>query len=139
MISNGRGNGPILLGVFVGCIKNNLHMPLVGPTIESNVTYPHRSNLYDRVIIQEGVSASAYNLFVSLFGRDIGLDHTQVLLVSGHDGGSGRIELDSDGRVVVRWPHMYDIAYRKWAEEELRRFAWPSEAPTKNCSPSKAV
>ena len=97
---------------------------LIGPTIQSNVTFPNVTNLYDRVIIQDGVSASAYNLFVSMFGRDIGLDHTQVLLLSGHDGGQGKIELDKDRRAVVRWPGMYDIPYRKMAEDQIRRFSF---------------
>lgn len=128
---NWSGNGDILgfiRGVepctsIAGTGATDFVEKLIGPTIQSNVTYPHRSHIHDRVIIQEGVSASAYNMFVALFGRDIGLDHTQVLLVSGHDGGQGRIELDEDGRAAVRWPGMYDIPYRKFAENELRRFA----------------
>ncbi len=95
----------------------------IGPTIQSNITYPSRPHLHHRVIIQDGVSASAYNAFVTLFGRDLGLDHTQILLVSGHDGAEGRIELGEDGRAVVRWPGLYDHPYRKMAENELRRVA----------------
>ncbi len=96
---------------------------LIGPTIQSNVTYPNRPHLHHRVIVQDGGAASAYGLFVSIFGRDIGLDHTQVVLVSGHDGSHGRIELGGDGKAVVRWPNLYHHPYRKMAEEEIRRFA----------------
>ena len=95
----------------------------IGPTIQSNVTYPHRPNLYHRVIVQEGASASAYNLFNILFGRDPGLDHTQIVLVSGHDGAQGRIELASDGRAVVRWPGLQLHPYRQFAAAEIHRFA----------------
>ncbi len=95
----------------------------IGPTIQSNVTYPNRPNLYHRVIVQEGASASAYNLFNVIFGRDPGLDHTQIVLVSGHDGAQGRIELAADGRATVRWPGLKQHPYRQLATAEIHRFA----------------
>lgn len=94
-----------------------------GPTIQGNVTYPCRPNLRDRVIIQDGGSASAYNLFNSIFGRDIGLNNTQIILISGHDEGMGRIVMESDGRVGIRWPGMNKTPYRMHAQAELHRFA----------------
>ena len=96
---------------------------LVGPTIQSNLSYPHRPSLHHRVIIQDGVAARAYANAMMVFGRDFRLENTQIVLVSGHDGAMGRIELDESGRAVVRWPNLYHHPYRKFAEAEIQRVA----------------
>ncbi len=57
-----------------------------------------------------------------MFGRDHDLDHTQILLISGHDGANGRIELSGDGQAMIHWPELKDNPYRKLAQSELERF-----------------
>lgn len=94
-----------------------------GPSIQSNITFPGRPNLFERIVVQDGVSPRAYSNFMTLFGRDLGLDHTQVLLVSAHDGAEGRLALEADGSVRVVWPGLYHHPYRRVAEAEFHRFA----------------
>ncbi|MFO1066485.1 MAG: GMC family oxidoreductase [Pirellulales bacterium] len=98
-------------------------MQSTGPAIQSNIRFPNRACLQERIMIQEGVVAKAYIPFMTLFGRDLGLDHTQMLVVAGHDGAEGRVELGSDGSAVIRWPDLYHHVYRRIAEADMQRVA----------------
>ncbi len=124
------GNGDIL-----GLIDNTSHETNIGgfgayahqgrntgPTIQSNITYPHRP-LPTRFLIQEGSVARSYANAINLLSRDLDLNSTQVVLVMGHDGSTGRIELDERGQAVVRWPGYYGSTYRKNASLEIERIA----------------
>lgn len=94
----------------------------VGPTIETNLTYPHRS-LAGRVLIQDGTAARAYANSIGILMRDLNLDQLQILLGMGHDGAEGRIRLDDAGKARVSWPGLLDGDYRKLIRGEFARVA----------------
>lgn len=94
----------------------------VGPTIESNLTYPNRS-LAGRVLIQDGTAARAYCNSIGVLMRDLDLDQLQILLGMGHDGAAGRISLNKDGNAQVSWPGLLESGYRKLIRGEFARVA----------------
>jgi cholesterol oxidase len=94
----------------------------VGPTIQSNLTYPNRS-LQGRVLIQDGAAPRAYATALGAIMRNLKLDHTQILLGMGHDGAEGRIYLNEDGAPVVTWPGLLESAYRKFIRAEFDKVA----------------
>lgn len=94
----------------------------VGPTIQSNITYPRRPLLQHRVLVQEGAAVRAYVNAISVLMHDLDLDHTQILLGMGHDGAQGRITLDGD-TARLDWPGITDSAYRQFIRLEFRRIA----------------
>lgn len=96
--------------------------PPVGPTIQSNITYPNRC-LADRVLIQEGAAARAYANAIGFLMRDLDLDSTQVLLGMGHDGAGGRIVLDGNGQGQLQWPGLLEGEYRNLIRSEFARVA----------------
>jgi len=95
----------------------------VGPTIQTNITYPDRLNLLDRVLIQEGVAARAYANSLSFLMQDFDLDQTQVLLGMGHDRQEGKLFLEDNGNAFVSWPGLLDSDYRRLIREEFSRIA----------------
>jgi cholesterol oxidase len=95
----------------------------IGPTIQTNVTYPERPNLFDRVLIQEGVAARSYANALSLLMQDFDLDQTQVLLGMGHDRQEGKLFLEDNGNAVISWPGLLDSDYRRLIREEFARLA----------------
>lgn len=95
----------------------------VGPTIQTNVTYPMRPNLADRVLIQEGTAARSYANALGFLMRDLDLSNTQVLLGMGHDGAGGRIELQQDGNATIHWPGILESRYRQLIRSEFARLA----------------
>ncbi|MFN0020859.1 MAG: GMC family oxidoreductase N-terminal domain-containing protein [Pirellulaceae bacterium] len=97
--------------------------PPVGPTIQSNVTFPSRPNVRDRLLLQEGAIARAYANVVGLVVRDLNFDHTMVILAMGHDGSQGRITLDENGHALIKWPGMLDSEYRRRVQQEFSRLA----------------
>ncbi len=96
--------------------------PPVGPTIQTNVTYPHRPDLRYRVLIQEGAATRAYVNAMSILMHDLDLSNTQVLLGMGHDGAEGRITLEND-QARLDWPGLTDSSYRQLIRHEFRRLA----------------
>ncbi|MEM8733299.1 MAG: GMC family oxidoreductase N-terminal domain-containing protein [Planctomycetota bacterium] len=94
----------------------------VGPTIETNLTYPFRS-LAGRVLIQDGTAARAYCNALGVLMRDLDLDHLQILLGMGHDGAEGQIRLNSQGRASVSWPGLLESNYRRLIRGEFARVA----------------
>ena len=94
-----------------------------GPTIQSSISFPHRPNVLDRVVVQDGGVAKAYVAAMTMIGMDLQLDHTQIVLVSGHDGSEGRIILDADGRASIVWPNLYHQPRRKFNEDQIRLVA----------------
>lgn len=95
----------------------------IGPTIQTNVTYPDRPNLYDRVLIQEGVAARSYANALSFLMQDLDLDQTQVMLGMGHDRQEGKLFLEDNGNAFVSWPGLLDSEYRRQIREEFSRLA----------------
>jgi cholesterol oxidase len=94
----------------------------VGPTIQSNLTYPHRP-LAGRVLIQDGAIARAYATALGTLMRDVDLDQTQALLGMGHDGANGRMYLDEHGTAQITWPELTDGRYRTLIRGEFERIA----------------
>ena len=95
----------------------------IGPTIQTNITYPDRPNLHDRVLIQEGVAARAYANVLSMLMQDLDLDQTQVLLGMGHDRQEGKLILEDNGNAFVSWPGLLDSDYRRLIRLEFSRVA----------------
>jgi cholesterol oxidase len=95
----------------------------VGPTIQSNLSYPTRSHLAHRVLIQEGSAARAYCNILGALMQDFDLDQTQVLLGMGHDGANGRITLLEDGHAYISWPGLLESDYRKLIRAEFAKIA----------------
>lgn len=95
----------------------------IGPTIESNLTYPCRPNLHDRVLIQEGAAPRAYANALGILMQDMDLDSTLVMLGMGHDRQEGRIVLEDNDNGVVRWPGLLESPYRKQIREEFAKIA----------------
>jgi cholesterol oxidase len=94
----------------------------VGPTIQTNLTYPNRS-LAGRVLIQDGAAARAYANALGILKRDLNLDQTLVLLGMGHDGAAGRMYLNDRGYAQVSWPALLESDYRKLIRGEFARVA----------------
>ncbi len=94
--------------------------PPVGPTIQTNVTYPNRP-LAGRVLIQEGSAARAYANAIGTLMLDPKMEHTQILLGMGHDGAAGRITLDERGFGQVDWPGLLESDYRKLIRSEFEQ------------------
>ncbi len=95
----------------------------IGPTIQSNITYPCRPQLHDRILIQEGAAPRAYTNALGLLMRDMNLDHTLVMLGMGHDRQEGKIVLEDNGNGVVEWPGVLNSDYRKKIRLEFGRVA----------------
>ena len=95
----------------------------IGPTIQTNVTYPDRPNLFDRVLIQEGVAARSYANALSYLMQDLDLDQTQVMLGMGHDRQEGKLFLEDNGNAFISWPGLLDSDYRRLIREEFSRLA----------------
>lgn len=98
------------------------HRCRVGPTIETNMTYPDR-NLSSRVLIQEGSMARAYSNAIGALMGDMDLSQVQILLGMGHDGAAGVISLDEHGYARIRWPGLLESAYRKMIRKEFEQVA----------------
>lgn len=96
--------------------------PPVGPTIQSNITYPNRP-LAGRVLIQEGAAARAYANAIGTLMLDPTMENTQILLGMGHDGANGRITLDEKGFGQVSWPELLESDYRKLIRFEFEQIA----------------
>jgi cholesterol oxidase len=94
----------------------------VGPTIQTNLTYPSRP-LCQRVLIQDGAAPRAYATALGTLMRNLKLDHTQILLGMGHDGAEGRITLNERGQPQVSWPGLLDGEYRKLIRSEFQQVA----------------
>ncbi len=94
----------------------------VGPTIQTNLTYPNRS-LAGRILIQDGAAARAYANALGILKRDPDLDQTLILLGMGHDGAEGRMFLDERGFAQVSWPALLQSDYRKLIRGEFARVA----------------
>ncbi len=95
----------------------------IGPTIQTNVTFPERPNLFDRVLIQEGVAARSYANALSFLMQDLDLDQTQVMLGMGHDRQEGKLFLEDNGNAFISWPGLLDSDYRRLIREEFSRLA----------------
>lgn len=101
---------------------NNSGLP-VGPTIQTNLSYPHREDLNQRVLIQDGSVSRGYTNILGALMFDMDLDQTMAMLGMGHDGSEGRIELNQDGGGVVKWPGLKDSPYRKRIRAEFAKVA----------------
>lgn len=95
----------------------------VGPTIQTNLSYPHRADLNQRVLIQDGSVSRGYASILGGLMLDLDLDQTLPMLGMGHDGSQGRIELNADGGGVVRWPGLKDSPYRRLIRGEFAKVA----------------
>ena len=95
----------------------------IGPTIQSNVTFPERPNLFDRVLIQEGVAARSYANALSYLMQDFDLDHTQVMLGMGHDRQEGKLILEDNGNAYISWPGILNSDYRRLIREAFSSLA----------------
>lgn len=94
----------------------------VGPTIQSNLTYPDRPRDW-RVLIQDGSASRAYATALGALMRNLRLDNTQILLGMGHDGAEGRITLNEHGQPQVQWPGLLDSPYRQFIRDEFQKVA----------------
>ncbi|MGB7326688.1 MAG: GMC family oxidoreductase [Rubripirellula sp.] len=95
----------------------------VGPTIQTNLTYPDRPHLSQRVLIQDGSVSRSYANVLGLLMQDMDLDQTLVMLGMGHDGTAGRVVLGDDGLGSVKWPGLKDSPYRKLIRREFAKVA----------------
>ena len=86
----------------------------IGPTIQTNLTFPGRKSFRDRVLVQDGSISRAYANTLGLLMQDFDLDSTLVMLGMGHDGANGRVVLREGGHAEVKWPGIKDGAYRKF-------------------------
>jgi len=113
--------GPTTRSGGFGAVETNGRK--TGPTIQSSISFPHRPNVLDRVVVQDGGVAKAYVAAMTMIGMDFQIDHTQIVLVSGHDGSEGRIILDTDGGASIVWPNLYHHPRRKFNEDQIRLVA----------------
>jgi len=95
----------------------------VGPTIQTNLMYPHRPKLADRVLIQDGSVSRAYATVLGGLMLDLDLDRTLVLLGMGHDSSDGRVVLGPDGAGSVKWAELKRSSYRQHIRSEFARVA----------------
>ena len=94
----------------------------VGPTIQTNVSYPNRP-LHRRVLIQDGSVSRAYANVLGALMQDMDLDQTLIMLGMGHDGAGGKVSLRSDGFAKIKWPGIKDSPYRKMIRNEFAQIA----------------
>lgn len=94
----------------------------IGPTIQSNLTYPHRS-LAGRILIQDGAVPRAYASVLGAIMKNRNLDRTQILLGMGHDGAEGRVFLNERGQPEVSWPGLLESPYRQFIRGEFQKVA----------------
>ena len=104
-----------------GAYDTKGHRP--GPTIQTNMTFPNRPNLKDRVLIQDGTVSKAYANVLGLLMRDMDFDQTLIMLGMGHDGADGRVVLREDGLGSVKWPGLMDSPYRKRIRSDFAKVA----------------
>lgn len=97
-------------------------VPPVGPTIQTNVSYPQRPELRTHVLIQEGAAVRSYVNALSVLMGDLDLTNTQILLGMGHDGAEGCLSLDGDS-VRLDWPGLTNSPYRQLIRQEFRKVA----------------
>ena len=95
----------------------------VGPTIQTNLTFPDRPALKDRVLIQDGAVSRAYANVLGLLMQDMDFDQTLAMLGMGHDGANGRVVLRKDGLGSVKWPGLKDSPYRKHIRADFAKVA----------------
>ncbi|NND98862.1 MAG: GMC family oxidoreductase [Pirellulaceae bacterium] len=95
----------------------------VGPTIQTNLTYPARPHLHDRVLIQDGSVSKSYANILGTLMQDMDLDSTLIMLGMGHDGAGGRVTLRGDGLGKITWPGIKESAYRKKIRGEFQQVA----------------
>ena len=95
---------------------------LVGPTIQTNLTYPDRE-LSQRVLIQDGTVTRAYANILGALMLDVDFDDTLIMLGMGHDGAGGRITLGKSGLGQIKWPGVKDSPYRKLIRHEFAQLA----------------
>ena len=94
----------------------------IGPTIQTNLTYPNRE-LAERVLIQEGSVSKTYANILGTLMLDMDFDDTLPMLGMGHDGSTGRVVLRDGGHGSIKWPGLKDSAYRKMIRREFARVA----------------
>lgn len=124
---NGDGLGFVTKSDFVtnihGVSADSKEDQRIGPTIQSNITYPTRPDLHDRVLIQDGAAPKAYCRILGILMQDLNLDHTLVMLGMGHDRQEGKIVLEDNQNGVVKWPGLLKSDYRKKLRLEFGRVA----------------
>jgi cholesterol oxidase len=98
------------------------HGHKIGPTIQTNLTYPNRE-LAQRVLIQEGAVTKSYANILGALMLDMDFDQTLPMLGMGHDGANGRVVLREGGHGSVKWPGMKDSQYRKLIRSEFAKVA----------------
>ena len=94
----------------------------IGPTIQTNVTFPNR-DLEQRVLIQEGSVSKSYANILGTLMLDMDFDDTLPMLGMGHDGSQGRVVLRDGGHGSVKWPGLKESAYRKLIRRDFARVA----------------
>ncbi|MFK8112505.1 MAG: GMC oxidoreductase [Rubripirellula sp.] len=94
----------------------------VGPTIQTNLTYPERE-LAKRILIQDGTVTRAYANILGALMVDLDFDSTLIMLGMGHDGANGRVTLGKDGLGSVKWPGLMKSPYRKLIRSEFAKVA----------------
>ncbi len=95
----------------------------IGPTIQSNISYPCRPQLHDRILIQEGAAPRSYANALGILMQDMDLDSTLVMLGMGHDRQEGRIVLEDNDNGIVLWPGLLESSYRKQIRKEFAKVA----------------
>ncbi len=95
----------------------------IGPTIQSNISYPCRPQLHDRILIQEGAAPRSYANALGILMQDMDLDSTLVMLGMGHDRQEGRIVLEDNDNGIVLWPGLLESSYRKQIRKEFAKIA----------------
>jgi len=123
-------------GDAVGFIRNSQHLlnsaasnaypnegGLVGPTIQTNLTYPNRPDLSQRVLIQDGSVIRSYANLLGALMLDMDFDRTRIMLGMGHDGANGRVVLRGDGYGTVKWPGLKECSDRRLIRKEFAKVA----------------
>jgi len=97
------------------------HAP-VGPTIQTNLTYPGRE-LSQRVLYQDGSVARAYANILGAVLRDEDFNSSMMLFAMGFDDAGGDVTIDSNGHARIRWPELKNSEYRQRVQDEFGRIA----------------
>ncbi len=135
-LSDRIGHQWTMNGDALGFVRNSCHVTNsagagayarsggpIGPTIQTNISYPGRSDLSKRVLIQDGSVTKAYATIIGALMRDMDFDHTLSMFGMGHDGSDGRITLREDGLGKISWPGIKESPYRKLIRSEFARLA----------------